>query len=128
MIQNNCIETSIGTHYIDDDVLHIIFKDGAVVDVEDMLESKQARIDLQKGKPMKILVDSRGLFQITKEAREVAAEEENAEMSIAMAIVTSSLGTRLLTNFFIKFNKPVSPTKMFDSKERGLEWLKSFKA
>lgn len=119
------IETSIGIHYIEDDVLYIIFKDGVSVDVDEMEESKNARIVLQQGKSMKVLVDSRGLFQITKEARAYAAE--HGEMSIAMTILSDSLGTRLLTNFFIKHNKPSTPTKMFTSKEKALEWLAEFK-
>ena len=121
------IETSIGTHYIENDVLYIIFKDGADVDLEGILESKQARIDLQQGNPMKILVDLRGLFHISKEAREVAAEDQHADMSIAMALVSNSLGTRMISNFFIKFNKPKSPTKMFTNKDKALLWLNEFK-
>jgi hypothetical protein len=121
------IETSIGIHYIEGDVLYIIFKDGISVDVKDLEESKNARIVLQQGNSMKVLVDTRGLFQITKEARAYAAEPKSAEMSIAMAILSDSLGTKLLTNFFIKYNKPSTPTKMFTSKEKALEWLAEFK-
>ena len=121
------IETSIGTHYIENDVLYIIFKDGADVDLEGILESKQARIDLQKDQTMKVLVDLRGLFHISKEAREIAAEDQHTDMSIAMALVSSSLGTRMISNFFIKINKPKSPTKMFTNMDKALLWLNEFK-
>jgi len=127
MKENGQIETSIGTHYIENDVLHIIFKDGADVDVEQILESKKARIDLQKGKPMKVLVDMRGLFHLSKDARDIAAEDQHAAMSIAMALVSNSLGTRMISNFFIKINKPASPTRMFNSKENALIWLSEIK-
>jgi hypothetical protein len=120
------IETSIGYHYVEEDVLYIIFKEDISIDVEDLDESKEARIILQQGKSMKVLVDSRGLFQITKEARAYAAEPKNAEMSSAMAIVTGSLGTKLLTNFFIKYNKPNGPIKMFNSKKKALAWFSQF--
>ncbi|MDF1673682.1 MAG: hypothetical protein P1U41_09260 [Vicingaceae bacterium] len=126
MNRNSSIETSIGTHYIDNDVLHIVFKEGADVDVKEILESKQARLDLQNGKPMKILVDSRGLFHISKEARDIAAEDQHAKMSVAMALVSSSLGTRMISNFFIKFNKPNVPTKNFTSMDKALLWLNEF--
>lgn len=127
MKDNIKIETSIGTHYIENDVLYIIFKDGVDVDLEGILESKQARIDLQKGKPMKVLVDMCGLFHISKEAREVAAEDQHTDMSIAMALVSNSLGTRMISNFFIKINKPKTPTKMFTNKDKALLWLNEFK-
>ena len=124
MNKSEAIETSIGYHYVEEDVLYIVFKEGLCIDVE---ESKEARLILQEGKSMKVLVDSRGLFQITKEARAYAAEPKSAEMSSAMAIVIGSLGTRLLTNFFIKFNKPNGSVRMFNSIEKALEWLGKFR-
>lgn len=126
MEKNEQIETSIGHHFIEGDLLHIVFREDADIDVEEILESKQARIDLQKGKPMKVLVDARGLFHISKEARDIAAEEHHAKMSVAMALVSNSLSTRIISNFFIKFNKPKSPTKMFNSKSKALLWLNEF--
>lgn len=128
MTRSHKIETSIGTHYIENNVLFIIIKEGAEIGVDEILESKQARIDLQQNNPIKVLVDLRGLFHITNEAREIAAEAKNSEMSIAMALVSNSLGTRLISNFFIKFNKPKRTTKMFNSKEKALNWLMQYKA
>ena len=78
---------------------------------------------LQNNQKMKILVDSRGLFNITKEARDYAAEDRHAELSIAMALVSDSLPTKLMMNFFIKFNRPKTPTKMFTDVDKALEWL-----
>ena len=126
MHDTELIETPLGKHYIENDILHIIFNDGVDVDVDEMLESKKVRIALQKGRPMKVLVDVCGLFHISKNAKEIAAEEENAKMSIAMAIVSSSLGTKIISNFFIKLNNPHIPTKMFNSKEKAMEWLNTF--
>lgn len=125
MLKKNYIDTSVGSHFIQDNVLHIIFKEGADVCIDCMKESKKARLLLQSNQKMKILVDSRGLFNITKEARAYAAEERHARLSIAMAIVSDSLPTRLLTNFYIKFNRPKTPTKMFTNKNKALEWLAS---
>lgn len=119
------IETSVGSHFIQDDVLHIVFKIGAEVCIEGMKESKKARLLLQNDQRMKVLVDSRGLYNVTKEARAYAAEDRHAKLSIAMAIVSDSLPTKLLTNFFIKFNRPKTPTKMFTDKDKALKWLKT---
>ena len=127
MIEKTNIETSIGSHFIQDNVLYNIFKEGADVCIDCMKESKKARLLLQNNQKMKILVDSRGLFNVTREARTYAAEDRHAKLSIAMAIVSDSLPTRLLTNFFIKFNRPKTPTKMFLSEEKALEWLGKFR-
>lgn len=117
------INTSKVVHYIKNDVLHIVFKNDVIVDLDDMIESKKVREELQKGNPMKVFVDARGLFQITKDAREFASLEENAKMSSKMAIVVNSLGIRMVANFFVKVNKPNTPSKMFSTKEKALEWL-----
>lgn len=120
------ITTSVAYHYIEEDVLHIVFKDGADVSLDDMKESKKARLQLQQNNCMKVLVDSRGVFNISKDARAYAAEERHAKMSKAMAIISDSLPTRLLINFFINFNKPNTPTKLFNSRENALLWLKQY--
>jgi hypothetical protein len=123
----NIIETSIAAHFIENEILHIIFNHDADIELDDMLESKEARIKLQKGNSMKTFVDIRGIYRISKEAKAAAAEKENSEFSIAMAILTESLATKLIANFFIQFNKPYSPTKMFKKKENAIKWLNSFK-
>ena len=123
MVKKDIIETSIGNHFIQDDVLYIVFKEGADVCIDCMKESKKARLLLQNNQKMKILVDSRGLFNITKEARDYAAEDRHADLSIAMALVSDSLPTKLMMNFFIKFNRPKTPTKMFTDVDKALEWL-----
>lgn len=121
----NNIETSVANHFIKDNILYIVFKEGADVSIEDMEESKQARLSLQQNRNMKVLVDSRGLYHITEEARVYAAQDENAQLSIAMAIVSNSLPIKILTNFFIKFNKPNTPTKMFTDIDTAENWLNS---
>lgn len=123
----NKIKTSTANHYIENDILYIIFNDGAVVDLEEIKASKAARLELQNSESMLVFVDIRNLFNVTVEARKYAAEDENSKYSIAMAILVNSLPTRLLTNFFIKFNKPKTPTKMFTSKDKALTWLENFK-
>jgi hypothetical protein len=35
--------------------------------------------------------------------------------------------TVLLANFFIKFKKPATPTRMFKNEEKAIKWLLSFK-
>ncbi|MCB0400929.1 MAG: STAS/SEC14 domain-containing protein [Flavobacteriales bacterium] len=125
MLTDCMIETRLGAHFISEGVLHIVFKKGVDVGLEDMQESKQARIELQQEKKMKVLVDATDLTFITDEARAFAAQKENAAMSEAMAIVSRSLPITILTNFFIKFNKPETPTRMFRDRNSALNWLKT---
>lgn len=63
---------------------------------------------------------------VDKEARKFSASEAAGKYTIADAIVVKSTALRLLVNAYISFNKPYRPTKMFDSEEKAVEWLKSF--
>jgi hypothetical protein len=42
-------------------------------------------------------------------------------------MVIKILGQRILGNFYIKFQKPMIPTKIFNNHEDALEWLNLFK-
>lgn len=120
------IETKTANLFFEDNVLHIVFKQDAAVDLEDVVENKEARLALQQGKKALVLGDIREVWQLSKEAQNYLASEEVTNLNIAMAILTNSLTTVLTANFFIKFKKPKTPTKMFSSKKEALEWLLAF--
>jgi len=40
------------------------------------------------------------------------------------AIVFNNLHTRLLVNFYVKFNKPVNPVKIFSDFNKAEKWVK----
>lgn len=41
----------------------------------------------------------------------------------ALAIVSNSIVSRLIGNFFVKFNKPATPSALFSTEEEALAWL-----
>ena len=45
----------------------------------------------------------------------------------ADAFIVNSLPMRLLVNFYISFNKPKIPTKMFNNPESAREWIYTLK-
>ena len=122
------IETATAQYYIEDDILYVVFKEDADVDIEASKEGIIARKKLQQGKPMLVLVDTSKVWQITKESRAYSAREEVDAMNKAMAIVTKgSFVAKTAGNFFIKFNKPKTPTRLFTTTEKAVAWLNSFK-
>ena len=122
------IETSTLTLEIKGDILFMVVKDDADLDLDAIVESVKARKKIQNGKKMLALVDNRKTWQISKEANEYSVKKEVGELSIAMAILSgSTLPTRLIGNFFIKFNKLHCPTKMFSNEDKALAWLESFR-
>lgn len=127
MIDVEKIETETALFFYEEDVLNIIFKDGADVSLEDARANLKARKEIQKEEKVKVFSDVSNVWQVSEQARKFFASSKVTDLNIAMALLTNSLTGKLLTNFFIKFNKPTTPTKMFNSKEKALAWLATFK-
>lgn len=122
------VETAIVKMEIQDDIMIIVIKDDADIDIDNVKEAVEVRKKMQGGKPMLVLIDNTGIWQIDKEANSYSASKEVVALSKAVAVLTdSSLPKRLIGNFFIKLNKQHMPTKLFNNKEKALAWLNSFK-
>jgi len=61
---------------------------------------------------------------VDPEVREWAASPNYNSYTIADAIVINSFPQKILADFYIKFNKPVKPTKIFNSTEAAYNWVK----
>lgn len=121
------IETKKSIIYRENEILVIEFKRDAEVDLDDINDIITTRNGLLQGKKTLVLVDVRKIWQANKEAREKAASQEMLNPAIAMAILSNSLPTRLLANFYMKFVSNEIPMKMFRDKKLALEWLEKHK-
>ncbi|HEY9082700.1 MAG TPA: hypothetical protein VIN73_05150 [Vicingaceae bacterium] len=126
MIAIDYIETETAILELREGYLYIAFKEDVIVELEHVIANKEAREKIQQGKKMLVLGDIRKMWHISKAAQDYLASKEVTNLNIAMAILTSSLMTVLLANFFIKFKKPATPTKMFNNEEKAIKWLLSF--
>ncbi len=70
-----------------------------------------------------LLVDGTHDFEMTKEARELAATKAK-DFFTAAAIVSSSFSTRLLINFLNSFYNFHLPIKIFATESEAIVWLK----
>lgn len=121
------IRTRINEKYVDSDgILRIKVIEGAHMDVASLKEDGEANIQLTGNRRVLALYDSRGFFTIEPEAREYLRSGIVDPTRIATAVLTDRLATKLLVNFFIRFNKPKTPMKMFTNEKQALIWLKSF--
>ena len=75
-----------------------------------------------------MLADTSKVWQVSSNARAYSSSPEVDKMNIAMAILAGySLTTTIIANFFIKFNKPKTPTKIFKNEKDALDWLDTFR-
>jgi hypothetical protein len=94
------------------------------LDANDAIEIRSNFLSLSNGKKWGVLVDAENFFSTTSEFRQLSASKEYTDLRIALAIVTNSMATKIIGNFFIKVNKPASPTKLFSNEKQAFEWLK----
>lgn len=99
-------------------------KAGCVLEVPDVIAIKKANMEASNHQPYVVLVTA-GLFaSISKEARDYVSSDKVAENTIAKAVVVDNLAKRIIGNFYVRFNKPVIPTSLFDNRKEAITWLK----
>lgn len=62
---------------------------------------------------------------VEPEIREWAADTSGNHYTISDAIVIGNLAQKIMTDFYIKINKPVKPTRIFYSLDKAIEWTES---
>ena len=87
----------------------------------------QERIgDSLKKEKTRVLVDMTELTETSKEVRNYFANERTAAVQRATALLISSPVSRVIGNFFMGLNKPISPTRLFTDPHQAIEWLQTF--
>ncbi len=95
-------------------------------EIEQLKELNELYNKLFGGKRRPILHIVGQYTSISSEARSWGASEEATKHSLAEAYVLTSLPQRLIANFYLKFDKPVVPTKFFNAIPEAEAWLKTF--
>ena len=85
------------------------------------------RIELTEGKSYAMLSDCRKVISFEKQARAYLAEFSNTRYLTAGALLVENQLQIVLGNFFLLINKPHTPAKLFEDKQKALKWLKQFK-
>lgn len=79
---------------------------------------------LNDGNPVHVVVDFRGLdIAFTPESREYfAASDAHGSVRASQAIILSGLAHKIVANFYLKFNKPACPARIFYNPEDAFSW------
>ena len=78
---------------------------------------------LSKGKENLVMMVADEITQFDKEAMEFSASEEGLLYTIGDALVVKSVSQRITANFYLTFNKPRKPSKIFNSEKDAVKWL-----
>lgn len=109
-----------------DELFYGVFLDGAEVTGDDARENLAVIFDIVKGHRAPVLVDLRFLRSQSAEARAVFAGHEATRVTHALALIIGSPVSRVIGNFYLGFNKPQTPSRLFNSVAEGEAYLRTF--
>ena len=108
-------------------IVYMKILDGAEIELENAIQNQEAVKQLTNDEKHLLVVDARSIdVYVSKEARAFSAERKASDPCIAKAFIVNSTANRLIGNFYINFNKPNVPTKLFSTVEKAVEWLNTF--
>lgn len=103
-------------------VYHVIIKKGEKVTM-DVVREGYIFLDENGGGLFFNVYEFHSFSDVDPEVREWAASPSNNTYTIIDAIVINSLSQKILADFYISFNKPVRPTRVFKSVEKAFDWV-----
>ena len=86
---------------------------------------ERVRDSLHKEKT-RVLIDMTSVSQISKKARDYFANERTGSIQRATALMIGSPVSRVIGNFFLGLNKPITPTRLFTNPTEAVKWLQTF--
>ena len=126
-MENEVITTKVAKLWMgEDNIVRASYAQNANITLKDVQDVIEIYLKLTNGKPYPLLADVRHIKSLTREAREYSVKQEVNKIYTANAILIGSHVSRVIINFFLKFNKPPVPTKVFTIENEALAWLKNF--
>lgn len=111
----------------DDGIIRKKILDDVDIEEADIIENQQAVLALTGNAPYVIVTDGREAnVRISHEARQYVAGPVVSQYRIAEALLIDSMASRITANFYLRVNKPISPTRLFTDEQKALEWLRTF--
>ena len=107
-----------------DGVVYVHFKKDQVLDVPLQLRMLEAYCTITNNALTPFVFEAEEGLIVTKEARDNAILIEESSPCKAMAIVVDNVAYAMIGNFYLKFNKPKRPYRVFKNRRDALEWLK----
>ncbi len=110
----------------DDGIACTKVKPLAEVTLKEAQENSKAVNSFYKEKKYPLLIDSRNIKSITKEARDHFSIQNRETNITSFAVLIDSPLSRIIGNFFMGLNKPSIPAKLFTNEKEAIEWLKQY--
>ena len=117
---------NITVELLNEGIMHIHLNANSEITLNDAVHIVEAIGKITEGEKLPVLIDAGEFCVIDKEVRLFCASEGGSLYSSAEAIAYSNIAQKLMSNFYLNFNKPSVPTKNFADKKEAIQWLKTF--
>jgi len=109
-----------------DNIVYVVYKDMSIITIEEAKIVAKDTVDICNNIPRGLIINGTGIsIQMNNEARNYfATNEDYIYIGKAIAIVVTNTASMLLAKFYIKYHKPVRPTKIFSKLSEAEDWLK----
>ncbi len=104
-------------------ILKIFFKKGSSIYLETAKKAVEHSSVITNNEPHANCADLSQMMYISKDARKFFAQSDKSSV-ICIAVIINSKFQKSMGNFYMKINKPIIKTQLFDSEPKAIEWLK----
>lgn len=109
----------------EDGIVQVYLKDNMELDVDLQMKWLKIYHELTRGIKQPFVFESGIGTTVTKEARDNAILIEDQAPMGGTAVVVSYTAQVLIANFYLKFNKPKIPYRVFNDYNAAIKWLKT---
>jgi hypothetical protein len=110
-----------------DGILQLLVQPGTNTTVASIKEAVVAIGQVSKGQRYPLLIIAGKDATLDTEAMAYMAKADTDPYSSAEAYFISSISQKLLGNFYLSFNKPDKPTRIFTDERAAVDWLYGYK-
>ena len=111
--------------YREDGIIHLHYKDG-ILNLEDSMKIFKMIRENCPWEVSPILATGNTFSGLDKESRVFWGSPEVTQHCSAISMLTSTLGHKLLANFYLKIAKPAVPSRFLSTEEECIQWLKFY--
>ncbi len=119
-------ENEYARFWVAHNILYFEYKPDTVITLTVARKVVSDRIQFQNEKKYPILCDVRGILDSDKAGRDYLAQSGSV-LTKAVAILSHQNVSQTMSCFYLKINKPSTPTDFFTSKEAALTFLEAYK-
>ncbi|MGZ4049833.1 MAG: DUF7793 family protein [Bacteroidia bacterium] len=102
------------------------FKDRIHQEIPHQMENLQSLIEITNNKHTPFVITAGEHVTLSREARDNSLKIEDISPMYGTAVVVQNFAYKLITDFYLKIQKPKRPFAVFTDKEKAIEWCRQF--